>query len=78
MDNCDNTKDENQNRGEERMSDRALRWALFFVILIISAITVPFIFLQSTFKIYGAFLFWLLFAVIAIISVGFITNSWRD
>jgi|GEM_PF-492994 len=78
MDNCVNTKDENQNRGEERMSGRAIRWALFFVILILSAITVPFLVLQNTAKIYGAFLFWLLFAVIAIISVGFITSSWRD
>ena len=53
-------------------------WAVWFFILIISAVIVPFTLLSPVEKIYGAFLFWNIFAIIAIISVGNITRHWRD
>jgi hypothetical protein len=54
-------------------------WAVLFFILILSAFIIPFTpLLSSLTKVYGAFLFWSLFAVIVIICLGFITAKWRD
>lgn len=53
-------------------------WALFFLVLVLSAFVVPFVFFSGLPKIYGAFLFWFLFALAASAGVGAITARWRD
>jgi len=54
-------------------------WALLFVVMILSAFIVPFTPLLSNLtKVYGAFLFWTLFALIVIFCLGVITARWRD
>lgn len=54
-------------------------WALLFVVMILAAFIVPFTPLLSNLtKVYGAFLFWSLFALIVIFCLGVITARWRD
>lgn len=54
------------------------KWLAWFLVLVLAAFVVPYTLLSSVEKIYGAFLFWVIFAIIAIISVEAITRSWRD
>lgn len=53
-------------------------WVIWFFILVLSAYLVPYYLLSDIYKVYGAFLYWGLFAVTAIISVVIITKRWRD
>lgn len=53
-------------------------WIIFFIVLVLSAFIVPFICFHDVAKVYGAFLFWNIFAVVAIISMLIITSQWRD
>jgi len=53
-------------------------WVIWFVILVIPAFFVPFYFMSDVAKVYGAFLYWGVFALVAIVSVGIITSKWRD
>ncbi|HHT47273.1 MAG TPA: hypothetical protein GX004_08320 [Firmicutes bacterium] len=53
-------------------------WIIFFTVLVLSAFIVPFIFFTDLPKVYGAFLFWNIFAIIAILSMLIITRQWRD
>lgn len=59
------------------MSREGKIWSLFFLFLIISAYVVPY-FLSGVPKMYGAFLYWVLFALAAIIAMFSITSKWRD
>lgn len=60
------------------MENQLKGWVIWFLILVLSAFTVPFFMLSGVTKVYGAFLYWGIFAVVAIISVGIITSKWRD
>lgn len=60
------------------MTKRRLLWVIWLVILILSAYIVPYILLNDINKITGAFLYWTLFALIAIFSTIKIVNYWRD
>jgi len=51
-------------------------WTIWFLIIVLSAFIVPFSFLSGIYRITGAFLYWGVFAIIAIISVGIITSKW--
>jgi hypothetical protein len=54
-------------------------WVVLFLVMILAAFIVPFTPLMNNLNsIYGAFLFWNLFAIIVIICLGFITARWRD
>lgn len=53
-------------------------WVIFFVIIVLAAFILPFYLFSHLPRVYGAFLFWSVFAVIAIISVGIITSQWRE
>ncbi len=54
-------------------------WAVLFLVMILAAFIVPFTPLLSDLTtIYGAFLFWNIFALVVIICLGFITAKWRD
>lgn len=54
------------------------RWVTVMFVLILAAFSVPFILLNNVTKMYGAFLFWCLFAVVAILCIGRITSRWED
>ncbi|MEW6081496.1 MAG: hypothetical protein AB1576_06945 [Bacillota bacterium] len=60
------------------MSSRGLWWSLWFFVLLLSAYCVPFIMMQHVQKASGAFLFWCVFALIAIFSIAKVTAGWRD
>lgn len=60
------------------MTNRLGLWVLWFSVLVLAAFVVPFLLLSEITSVYGAFLFWGVFAVAAIASVVFITSGWRD
>ncbi|MCL6479102.1 MAG: hypothetical protein K6T65_11920 [Peptococcaceae bacterium] len=60
------------------MRGQLIGWAVWFLIIVLAAFIVPFYFLSGVAKMYGAFLYWGVFAMAAIISVGIITSKWRD
>ncbi|MEW6425473.1 MAG: hypothetical protein AB1523_12170 [Bacillota bacterium] len=62
----------------ERLPFLRLGWTIWFVILVLSAFIVPYAFLTNLPKISGAFLFWTLFVLAAIISIFRVTDYWRD
>lgn len=58
---------------------KALKWwVLWFVFLVLAAFWVPFNLLSHVASVSGAFLFWGVFAITAIISVSIIAGKWRD
>jgi len=63
-------------RGDQ-VENQIKGWVIWFWVLVLSAFTVPFFLLSDVAKVYGAFLYWGVFAVVAIISVGIITSRWR-
>lgn len=54
------------------------RWAWIFVLLVFLAYFVPYAVLSKVTKFYGAFLFWCLYALVAIGCMAAITGKWRD
>ncbi len=53
-------------------------WAIFFTLIILAAFVIPFVSMSELMTFYGAFLFWVVFAIVAIIGIGIITSRWRD
>lgn len=53
-------------------------WVLFLTILVLSAYIVPYLFLNNFEKMSGAFLYWVIFALVAIFSTIRITKYWRE
>lgn len=61
------------------LQKQRLFWVTLFLIMILAAFILPFTSLMNQlFKVYGAFLFWNLFAIVVIVCLGFITSRWRD
>jgi len=60
------------------MSDKRSFWIVWLILLILSAYFVPFLVLNDVKLITGSFLYWVLFALVAIFSTIKITNYWRD
>ncbi len=60
------------------MERKFVFWVLYFLMLLLAAIIIPFTLLRKVESIYGSFLFWGLFALVAMISIGIITGQWRD
>jgi len=53
-------------------------WVSFLIILVLSAYIVPYLFLSDYETMSGAFLYWTIFALIAIFSTIKITKYWRE
>lgn len=53
-------------------------WLAWLTFLIISAYVVPYVFLDNVQRVTGAFLFWSIFALVAILSTIRIISYWRD
>lgn len=60
------------------MENKRKLWVTWFIILILSAYIVPYIFMRESGKITGPFLFWIIFSLLAILSIFIITAKWRD
>ncbi|MBC7347353.1 MAG: hypothetical protein H5U00_07855 [Clostridia bacterium] len=55
-----------------------LGWAVWFCVLVLSAFIVPFAFLGSIASIAASFLYWTVFALVAIVSIITMISRWRD
>ncbi len=62
----------------ERLPILRKAWIIWLAVLILSAFIVPYTLFSNVPKMTGAFLFWTLFALAAIISIFQVTNYWRD
>jgi hypothetical protein len=54
------------------------KWVFIFFVLVLSAYVVPYMFLSNVASVYGAFLYWNVFALVAITLIIVVTNKWRD
>lgn len=53
-------------------------WAIFLIVLLLSAYIVPYTLLRDVNEWYGSFLFWSVFAIVIMISNILITRKWSD
>ena len=61
------------------LEKQRLAWVIVFVILVLAAFIIPFTpLLSGVTRVYGAFLFWSLFAIVVIVCIGFITARWGE
>ena len=60
------------------MKGKRWGWILWFVFLLLLDYTLPYTVLSGVSKVYGAFLFWNLFALTAIASIYVLFWKWRD
>ncbi len=63
---------------DEKLEQIRKAWSVFFLLLVAAAFIVPYTLLAKVPRFNGAFLFWFIFAVLAIAAVGIITARWRD
>jgi len=66
------------NLGNDKLKKIRLLYAALILLLVLSALTVPYLMLNSINLFRGAFLFWLFFALIVIFLTIKITTYWRD
>jgi len=59
------------------LNKKRLIWLIWFMLLILSAFIVPYLFIGGISRITASFLFWTLFAITAIISTIKIIGHWR-
>jgi ABC-type transport system involved in multi-copper enzyme maturation permease subunit len=61
------------------LEKQRLAWVIVFVILVLAAFIIPFTpLLSDVTRVYGAFMFWSIFAIVVIVCIGFITSSWGE
>ncbi len=61
------------------LKKQRLFWTALFLLMILASFIIPFTPLLSDLtSLYGAFLFWSVFAIIIIICLGLITAKWRN
>ncbi|MFW5998439.1 MAG: hypothetical protein ACOCP5_01650 [Halanaerobiaceae bacterium] len=60
------------------MNTQRKAWLIWLIILVISAYIIPYFILKDIDKITGPFLFWTIYALLAIISTFMIINKWRN
>jgi len=66
------------NLGNDKLKKLRLLYVALILLLVLSALTVPYLMLNSINLFRGAFLFWLFFALIVIFLTIKITTYWRD
>jgi len=66
------------NLGNDKLKKIRLLYVALILLLVLSALTVPYLMLNSINLFRGAFLFWLFFALIVIFLTIKITTYWRD
>ncbi len=61
------------------LKQQRIFWTILFLLMIMAAFIVPFTPLfRDLSRVYGAFLFWNIFALVVIICLGIITAKWRN
>lgn len=63
---------------ERSLIGARLGWLIWFCALVLSAFIVPFTVLSTVASAAGAFLYWTVFALVAIVSIIGMTRRWRD
>ncbi|MBS3811164.1 MAG: hypothetical protein KGY44_04795 [Halanaerobiales bacterium] len=63
---------------KKQLKKKRIYWVLWLVALILSAYFVPFVLLRNVNQIEASFLFWTIFAILAIISTIKITSYWSE
>jgi uncharacterized membrane protein YhaH (DUF805 family) len=63
---------------EKSLTRARLGWLIWFCALVLSAFIVPFTVLSTVASGAGAFLYWTVFALVAIVSIIGLTRRWRD
>jgi len=63
---------------KKQLKKKRIYWVLWLVVLILSAYFVPFVLLRNVNQIEASFLFWTIFAILAIISTIKITSYWSE
>jgi uncharacterized membrane protein YedE/YeeE len=57
---------------------RPAAWLIWFLVLFLLDFLVPFVWLSSVQKVTGAFLFWTIWTVVAIVSMFAVFLRWRE
>jgi cyanate permease len=60
------------------MEKKGIYYALFILVIMLLAYLIPYTVLSHVDAWYGSFLFWTVFALVAIVANVFISVSWRD
>jgi hypothetical protein len=63
---------------EKKMTLVRYRWVIWLVVLILSAYIVPYYLIGHIARVYASFLYWTVFALLAIIAIMRISAGWRD
>lgn len=63
---------------KDKLKKTRLLWILWISILVIAAFVLPYVLYNDYYQIEGAFLFWVIFAIIALVSTIKITTYWSD
>ncbi|HKL13932.1 MAG TPA: hypothetical protein VJ907_10030 [Halanaerobiales bacterium] len=63
---------------KDELNKKRLFWVLWLLVLILSAYFVPFVLLRDVNQIEASFLYWTIFAILAIFSTIKITTYWSD
>ena len=63
---------------KEELNKKRLFWIIWLIVLLLSAYFVPFVLLRDVNQIEASFLYWTIFAVLAILSTIKITTYWSD
>jgi hypothetical protein len=53
-------------------------WLAWFVFLLVLNFTIPFTMLKETASFYGSFMFWVIWDLVAIISMFLMFRGWRE
>ncbi|AZO94657.1 hypothetical protein [Halocella sp. SP3-1] len=73
-----NTRGLSRSKRKSRLSRKRWFWFICLSLLILSAYIVPYVFLGDIARITASFLYWTLFAVLAIFFTIRIIKNWRD
>jgi len=63
---------------EKKMTQVRYRWVILLVVLILSAYVVPYYLIGHIARVYASFLYWTVFALLAMITIIRISAGWRD
>ena len=62
----------------DQLKKARLAWTLWFALLVLSAFIVPYAWLGRIPRASASFLYWVLFALAAVVSTGAVMRRWRD
>ncbi len=68
----------NSHNSDNNLTFKRWFWLIWLVILVLSAYVIPYVFIGGIVKITASFLFWTVFALVAIFSTIKIISYWRD